>query len=75
MTGDHVTPIRCTICMYTTGGCDGSCRSVWPVGTILLPPKGCICPPGSEATCKRSDCGRKDQRYTTGTAYGTGETP
>lgn len=25
-------------------------------------PKGCICPPGSEATCQRSDCGRKDRK-------------
>lgn len=22
-------------------------------------PKGCICPPTSEQTCKRPDCGRK----------------
>lgn len=26
------------------------------------PDKGCICPPGSEATCQRSDCGRKDAK-------------
>ena len=24
------------------------------------PPKGCICPPGSEQTCQRWDCGRKN---------------
>ncbi len=56
MGNDHITPIRCTICM--TGGCDGLCHKAWPVGTVLLPPKGCICPPGSEATCQRIDCGR-----------------
>lgn len=25
-------------------------------------PKGCICPPGAEETCKRSDCGRHEPR-------------
>jgi hypothetical protein len=25
-----------------------------------ITPKGCICPPGSEATCQRKDCGRKE---------------
>lgn len=29
-------------------------------------PKGCICPPGSEATCQRSDCGRKDYSFKIG---------
>jgi hypothetical protein len=33
----------------------------WTVPLIASPPKGCVCPPGSEATCQRSDCGRKDQ--------------
>ncbi|WP_332116111.1 hypothetical protein [Azorhizobium caulinodans] len=28
--------------------------------------KGCICPPTSEQTCQRSDCGRKDVRVTVG---------
>lgn len=27
---------------------------------VAPPPKGCICPPGSEATCQRGDCGRKN---------------
>ena len=33
-----------------------------PVGLPLTvtPPKGCICPPRSEETCRRSDCGRRD---------------
>lgn len=65
--------MRCYLCSGLTGGCDGRCGRVWAHWSH--PTKGCICPPGSEATCKRSDCGRKDQRYTTGTAYGTGETP
>lgn len=25
-------------------------------------PKGCICPPTSEATCQRPDCGRKPSK-------------
>ena len=33
-----------------------------PTPFIPMPAKGCICPPGSEATCKRSDCGRKDYK-------------
>lgn len=34
----------------------------WPAPyTVITPiPKGCICPPTAEQTCKRSDCGRKD---------------
>lgn len=32
---------------------------------ITFPSKGCICPPGSEETCKRSDCGRRDPQITT----------
>jgi hypothetical protein len=32
----------------------------WQTGKIELPPKGCICPPTSEKTCERWDCGRKD---------------
>jgi hypothetical protein len=32
-----------------------------PMQTGPLPPvqKGCICPPTSEKTCQRKDCGRK----------------
>lgn len=30
-----------------------------PFTPLAMPPKGCICPPTSEATCERPDCGRK----------------
>lgn len=46
-------------------GCQGHCTG-WPgnqnIGRIELPPKGCICPPGAEGTCQRSDCGRKEKK-------------
>ena len=50
----------CYRCAGLTGGCDGRCRpdSV-AQGLPLGPPKGCICPPTSEQTCQRWDCGRK----------------
>ncbi len=45
-----------------------------PQGGIM--PKGCVCPPGSEQTCQRSDCGRKDfQTRTYGTSSATGGVP
>jgi hypothetical protein len=28
-----------------------------------ITPKGCICPPGSETTCQRKDCGRKEPTH------------
>jgi hypothetical protein len=36
-----------------------------PIGAPTFPyippiPKGCICPSGSETTCQRKDCGRKE---------------
>jgi hypothetical protein len=57
-------PRRCTKCAHITGGCNGSCAyhhpDYWSVPISAPAPKGCVCPPGSEATCQRSDCGRKD---------------
>jgi hypothetical protein len=61
---------RCGLCLNQPNGCDGSCRRTstgmppnyagdGPVFVPMLLPKGCICPPGSEATCQRGDCGRK----------------
>ena len=32
--------------------------TAWPT-TLSETQKGCICPPTSEQTCKRPDCGRK----------------
>ena len=69
--------MRCMQCAHSSGGCTGSCRQ-WPYTNTQLPafpygaaevvPKGCICPPGSDKTCQRSDCGRKDYRVSTTTA-------
>jgi hypothetical protein len=53
----------CWRCQHWTGGCTGACRAPGPhqVGRDEgPPPKGCICPPGSEKTCERWDCGRKN---------------
>lgn len=47
----------CTLCSWLASGCDGSCRM--PAPAAPPPPKGCICPPTSEQTCQRWDCGRK----------------
>lgn len=56
--------MRCPLCVGSSGGCSGACR--WQPqtpeqqrGFADLPAKGCICPPGSEKTCQRWDCGRK----------------
>lgn len=38
------------------------------IGSAEIPPKGCICPPGSEKTCQRWDCGRKSPSVTTTSA-------
>jgi hypothetical protein len=63
----------CPLCVHSSGGCTGACtRHSWPWPTIQ---RGCICPPGSEQTCRRSDCGRRDPVLSTGTAYNTGDTP
>jgi hypothetical protein len=35
------------------------CTSAPTLQVSLQSPKGCICPPTSEAFCKRWDCGRK----------------
>lgn len=66
---------RCLLCL--TSGCTGQCNVshsnlLWPAYEPMPPDpngcrpagiaKGCICPPGSEATCRRSDCGRKDAK-------------
>jgi hypothetical protein len=60
---------------YCTGSCRRfsgppyapNYRPEVPIGAPSFPypsippiPKGCICPPGSETTCQRKDCGRKD---------------
>jgi hypothetical protein len=54
---------RCYKCLHTSTGCTGAGRysqgAPWALGAP--PTKGCICPPGAEATCQRSDCGRKDK--------------
>lgn len=34
-----------------------------------IPPKGCICPPGSNLTCQRWDCGRKTISGLNGPAF------
>lgn len=47
---------QCPYCMGSTA-CLGYCRNH---GFVALPiPMGCICPPTSEQTCQRPDCGRK----------------
>lgn len=51
----------CYRCQHSSGGCNGACRqpalSHWSLSRPH--PKGCICPPASEKTCQRIDCGRK----------------
>jgi len=51
----------CYRCQNFAGGCNGSCRPSAPsYWSITNPqPKGCICPPTSEKTCQRFDCGRR----------------
>jgi hypothetical protein len=62
-------PVRmCPMC-GRYGHCTGRCAfpaihpTYAPPGQAVagwITPKGCICPPGSEATCQRKDCGRKE---------------
>jgi hypothetical protein len=40
-------------------------RDPSPMWTYTPPPRGCICPPGSEATCKGSDCPRQPAKIYT----------
>ena len=49
-----------------SGGWKSPPQPVPPYGGVLMPSaqKGCICPPGSEQTCQRRDCGRKDAQCT-----------
>lgn len=54
----------CHRCVGMTGGCTGACKASLGMtshimGPIPSDPKGCICPPTSEQTCQRWDCGRK----------------
>jgi hypothetical protein len=63
-----INPIYKT-CWYcqSWGRCNGDCEAkTQPVFTDFQTPKGCICPPTSEQTCQRSDCGRKDFVIKTG---------
>jgi len=65
------TMMRCYRCMMSINGCNGACASHQfpPPYQADPPPKGCICPPGSEETCRRFDCGRRDLGVSvTGTA-------
>ena len=59
---------RCWRCNDKTGGCDYSCMMSGPAfqPSIPAPVKGCICPPTSERTCQRWDCGRKDAKVSYG---------
>lgn len=52
--------IDCVFCGYSAMGCNGACIAA-PSPTVHAAPttKGCICPPTSEQTCQRWDCGRK----------------
>lgn len=59
---------QCKDCgLYPTQTCSRSpCTRNMPswargIGAAYMapPPKGCICPPTSEQTCERPDCGRK----------------
>lgn len=68
------------------GQADGKCSfcrrfgNIFPVVTpvpVYPPPlgiKGCVCPPGSELTCRRKDCGRKDCSPMTDNALGPAKT-
>lgn len=74
----QITGCNGSTCCHKTGGRGGpdmrpGCECRETADTILaLVQKGCICPPGSEATCRRIDCGRKHPVTTTTTAYHTG---
>lgn len=49
----------CPHCHWSSGGCNGKCMPTHPPFEAFTQTKGCICPPTSEQTCKRFDCGRK----------------
>lgn len=51
----------CPHCRESSGGCNGKCIYVAPPSENV---KGCICPPTSERTCQRFDCGRKPHQVT-----------
>ena len=62
----------CNCYMPRPGGCP-ACNPIQPVARpdpfapVVRPSPwviGCICPPTSEATCQRPDCGRKPPRVT-----------
>lgn len=53
----------CHLCQHSSGGCTGACSN-HQLGRAEFPPKGCICPPTSEKTCLRWDCGRKPAQIT-----------
>jgi hypothetical protein len=61
--------MSCHMCSGWTGGCNGSCNRhpAYPYqpGFAEVTPKGCVCPPTSEKTCQRWDCGRKTPTSTT----------
>lgn len=61
--------LGCSCGAYPNCPCGRQNGATWPRNAGLMPrePKGCVCPPGAEATCQRSDCGRRDPRTTTGT--------
>jgi hypothetical protein len=66
--------MRCWRCNDKTGGCDNSCMMsgpAWPPAA----PKGCVCPPGSEQTCRRWDCGRRDVGARVGSSTYLGQSP
>jgi hypothetical protein len=54
--GENTATRRCDLCGYSH---HAPCNSCPGAAQIALPPKGCICPPTSEMTCQRIDCGRK----------------
>lgn len=60
----------CMFCMWNgysytcTGRCMPQTPPFYPVGHAEPVQKGCICPPGSEKTCQRWDCGRKSPNTT-----------
>lgn len=53
-----------TVCNCTGGYGLCHCKQMSPTipapySTYPIHPAGCICPPGSEQTCRNSHCGRK----------------
>lgn len=54
----------CANYLCVVRGCSGACKGKkakpdypW---SVPISQRGCICPPTSEQTCLRKDCGRKD---------------